>query len=79
MADSTVFLTIAQSLAVFDIAMAGEGSATAAFLPGVISHPVPYRLDITPRSLGHVELVESVEKEFQWEKEGGEDIDGIVK
>ncbi|BCS21176.1 cytochrome P450 [Aspergillus puulaauensis] len=78
LADATVFLTIAKSLAVFDISVAGDGSADAAFLPGVISHPVPYKLDIIPRSLDHEEVIRAVEREVPWEEGGGGDIDGIV-
>ncbi|KAL4914581.1 cytochrome P450 [Aspergillus aurantiobrunneus] len=78
LADSTVFLSIAQSLAVFDIRKAAEGTARAEFLPGVISHPVPYDLDICPRSRAHAELVRSVEREFPWEDSHAGDIEGII-
>lgn len=68
-----MFLTIAQSLAVFDIS-AGAGGASAKFLPGVISHPEPYELDISPRSLGHSEVIKSVEVEVPSD---GKDIESI--
>ncbi|OJI97944.1 hypothetical protein ASPVEDRAFT_37406 [Aspergillus versicolor CBS 583.65] len=67
LADSTVFLTIAQSLAVFDISP-GEG-ARAEFLPGVISHPEPYGLEITPRSVQHMEVIREVEVDVPWGKD----------
>ncbi|KAL4972955.1 cytochrome P450 [Aspergillus desertorum] len=63
LADSSIFLTIAQSLAVFKISSVGEDAAKAEFLPGVISHPVPYRVDILPRSKEHEELVRKIEVE----------------
>jgi cytochrome P450 len=63
LADSTVFLTIAKSLAVFNIQPDGEDGVLKEFLPGVISHPVPFRLRITPRSMVSEELVRAVERE----------------
>jgi hypothetical protein len=54
---------------VFDISP-GEG-ARAEFLPGVISHPEPYGLDITPRSVQHMEVIREVELEVEvpWGKD----------
>ncbi|KAL4959505.1 cytochrome P450 [Aspergillus stella-maris] len=67
LADSTIFMSIAQALSVFDIRSGvdenGESSVKAEFLPGVISHPVPFTLRITPRSREHEELVRRVEVE----------------
>ncbi|KAL2871204.1 cytochrome P450 [Aspergillus lucknowensis] len=78
LADSTIFLSIAQSLAVFDVRKDGENSARAEFLPGVISHPVPFKLKITPRSKAHEELIRAVEIEHPWEESHAGDIEGIV-
>ncbi|KAL4789294.1 cytochrome P450 [Aspergillus venezuelensis] len=67
LADSTIFMSIAQALAVFDIRPqedeSGKDSVRAEFLPGVISHPVPFKLKITPRSKEHEELVRRIEVE----------------
>ncbi|KAI9934766.1 hypothetical protein ASPWEDRAFT_654684 [Aspergillus wentii DTO 134E9] len=72
LADSNIYLSIAMSLAVFDIAPAikdgKEVGPTVEFRPGAISHPVPFDMDIKPRSQVHEELIRSVEKEFPWEK-----------
>ncbi|KAL5040935.1 hypothetical protein BDW71DRAFT_212621 [Aspergillus fruticulosus] len=78
LADSSIFLTIAQSLAVFEISSAGEDAAKAEFMPGVISHPVPYRLDIRPRSKRHEELVRRIEVESPLGDGGARELDGIV-
>lgn len=43
----------------FDI-LAG-GGASAKFLPGVISHPQPYELDISPRSVERRDVIKEVE------------------
>ncbi|KAL4936814.1 hypothetical protein BDV06DRAFT_233009 [Aspergillus oleicola] len=77
LADSTIFLSIAESLAVFNISPDREGSARAEFLPGVISHPVPFSLTIKPRSEEHEELVRGVEVDFPFEESHMDDIDGI--
>ncbi|KAL4803060.1 cytochrome P450 [Aspergillus unguis] len=68
LADSTIFLTIAQALAVFEIrpAKGREGNVKAEFLPGVISHPVPFGVDVKCRSERAEELVRGVEVSFPW-------------
>ncbi|KAJ0421285.1 cytochrome P450 [Aspergillus carlsbadensis] len=66
LADSTVFMTVAKSLAVFDFRPHGEGSVQKGFLPGVISHPVPFTLRITPRSEVAEGLVRAVGREIPW-------------
>lgn len=72
LADNTVYLSVAQSLAVFRIDKMVENGAEvevkAEFQPGVISHPVPWKFQIKPRSLAHKDLILSVEKEHPWEK-----------
>ncbi|CBF85201.1 protein CYP620E1 [Aspergillus nidulans FGSC A4] len=78
LADSSIFLTIAQSLAVFEISSAGEDAAKAEFLPGVISHPVPYRLDIRPRSKGHEDLVKRIAAESPFGEGGAKELEEIV-
>ncbi|KAK1144432.1 hypothetical protein N8T08_005585 [Aspergillus melleus] len=53
LADSMIFLNIAQSLA---------------FKPGVVSHPHPFMATITPRSEKHEQLVRDIEKVFPWQR-----------
>lgn len=77
LADATVFLSIAQSLAVFNFRKDSD-TLEAGFLPGVISHPVPYTLNITPRSPAHEDLIRRVEVEHPWEESHAKDIEGIV-
>lgn len=70
LADNTLYLSVAQSLAVFNVAKEVENGVEvdveANFQPGVISHPVPWRYKVTPRSKEHEELILSVEKEHPW-------------
>lgn len=53
-ADNALFITIAQSLAVFNTAKPVEDGKTVepvvAFEPGVVSHPLPYRASVMPSS-----------------------------
>jgi cytochrome P450 len=69
-ADNALFIMIAQSLAVFDVKKAEENGRTIepviAFEPGVLSHPVPYRASICPRSKEHEDLIRRAEEEYPW-------------
>ncbi|RAL00798.1 cytochrome P450 [Aspergillus ibericus CBS 121593] len=81
LADVNVFLTIAQSLAVFDISKPVENGkvkeVSAEFLPGVISHPAPFNVSIRPRSTAHLELIRSLEQKYPWEKSHAEDLGSV--
>lgn len=72
LADANIFLSVAQSLAVFHISKPvrnGEKQdVPLKFLPGVISHPAPFELSITPRSEKHRDLIRSLEQRYPWEK-----------
>jgi hypothetical protein len=71
-ADNAVFMTIAQTLAVFKIEKLVENGRTVEaelkFEPGVVSHPVPYRTSIKPRSEKHKQLIRAAEKDYPWEE-----------
>lgn len=71
LADASMFLAIAKSLAVFNVDMDvcdGEAAKTSAdFLPGIISHPADFKLSITPRSTSAKTVIRSVEDENPWE------------
>ncbi|KAG8420630.1 hypothetical protein J3459_010888 [Metarhizium acridum] len=67
--DATLFLTIAQFLAVFDISKAldDEGKEiepVVASRLGLIDHPAPFPYKITPRSAKHASLIRSNEMGF---------------
>ena len=72
LADTSVYLTIAQSLAVFDISKAVENGKEVEpiveFTPGTISHPAPFRTSIKPRSPEHEALIRSVLVDHPWEE-----------
>lgn len=72
LASSTLYLSISQSLAVFNVSKAVENGhevdVQPEFQAGVISHPLPWKYNITPRSAEHEALVLSVEADHPWEQ-----------
>ncbi|SCN87775.1 related to O-methylsterigmatocystin oxidoreductase [Fusarium fujikuroi] len=69
MADKTLFLNMAQTLAVFDITVKpGAETPRAEFTSGVVSHPMPFETTIKPRSSEHRELIESIERIHPWQQ-----------
>ena len=72
LADVSVWLTIARSLAVFDIGKGFEDGKEiepdVRFTPGIISHPLPFKASIKPRSAQHGELIRRVELDHPWEE-----------
>ncbi|GLI79445.1 hypothetical protein PoHVEF18_007780 [Penicillium ochrochloron] len=82
LADVTVYLSIARSLAVFNVAKACENGkeveVKAKFQAGVISHPVPWKFKVTPRSPAHEALILSVEKEHPWEESDAPDLENLL-
>ena len=72
-ADNALFLTIAQSLAVFKIEKPVDANGKVIepelkFEPGVVSHPIPYKTSIKPRSKKHEEIIRKAEQEYPWEE-----------
>lgn len=76
-ADNALFLTIAQTLAVFDIRPT-ETIPEVRFEPGIISHPMPYECRITPRSEKHRELIERWGERYPWGKSDAEELEGMM-
>ncbi|KAI4616762.1 hypothetical protein J4E83_006342 [Alternaria metachromatica] len=81
-ADNALFITIAQTLAVFDITKFVDGDGRVVepevkFEPGAISHPVPYRCSIKPRSEAHERLIKASEKLFPWEESDAKELENI--
>lgn len=69
-ADNALFITIAQSLAVFDISKAQRDGRPVEpvleFETGIVSHPLPYEANIEPRSEMHRNLILKAEEEYPW-------------
>ncbi|KAF2111242.1 cytochrome P450 [Lophiotrema nucula] len=80
-ADNALFITIAQSLAVFDVkAPEVDGKVTmpaVKFEPGAISHPFPYQTEIKPRSEKHAELIRRAEADLPVEESDAKELEKI--
>jgi cytochrome P450 len=80
-ADNALFITIAQSLAVFEVKNQVENGKVIEteieFEPGMISHPIPYRTSIKPRSKMHEALIRKSEVEFPWEESDAKGLEGM--
>ncbi|OJI85071.1 hypothetical protein ASPTUDRAFT_54746 [Aspergillus tubingensis CBS 134.48] len=72
LADSNVYLSIAQSLAVYSfskpIKNGKEVDVEPKFLNGVISHVAPFEVGIKPRSKQHEALLKELEIKYPWEE-----------
>ncbi|KAI1420434.1 putative cytochrome P450 oxidoreductase OrdA-like protein [Xylaria sp. FL1777] len=81
LADTTLFLMVAQSLAVFNVSRSSEIGAGAACKPefqaGVVSHPLPFKNAIKPRSPHHETLIKSLEDIYPWQQSDGETLEHI--
>ncbi|CAE7022126.1 hypothetical protein P3342_004979 [Pyrenophora teres f. teres] len=80
-ADNALYTTIAQSLAVFNVEKPVENGKTVepkvAFEPGLVSHPVPYRVSIKPRSRECEMLVRQAEEMFPWGESDAPELEGL--
>ncbi|PYH76350.1 cytochrome P450 oxidoreductase OrdA-like protein [Aspergillus uvarum CBS 121591] len=78
LADTNVYLTIAQALTVFRIQGPENADWTPEFRPGVISHPVvPAGLRVEARSEAHAALVREVERVFPFERSHSGELVGL--
>jgi hypothetical protein len=82
LADNAVYLNVVQSLAAFSISKAVENGREVVpevnFLPGVVSHPAPYKTSIKPRSLKHEALIRSIEKSYPWQESDAKKLETIA-
>lgn len=74
LADSSVFMSVAMSLAAFTINKARDAvgnvvEPSVRFTPGIISHPAEFKCDIKVRSKRAEQLVRAVEEEYPWDLE----------
>ncbi|KAI1421045.1 cytochrome P450 oxidoreductase OrdA-like protein [Xylaria sp. FL1777] len=80
LAESTVWLTIARSLAVFEIGKGlddnnSEIEPSVSFSPGIISHPGSFQATIKPRSPRHEALIRDVEILHPWEESSAGELE----
>jgi hypothetical protein len=82
LAESSVWLTVAKSLAALDISKGTDEDGKEIepivdFLPGIISHPAPFKATIKARSPQHEDLIRAVESEHPWEESSARALDSI--
>ncbi|GLI79146.1 hypothetical protein PoHVEF18_007474 [Penicillium ochrochloron] len=81
LADNTVYLSVAQSLTVFDVSNATQDgiaiTKSPKFEPGVISHPTPFQCSIAVRGPSEEALILSVEQEHPWEPSDASDLEKV--
>ena len=81
LADSSVWLTVAKSLAAFDIGKGVKNGKViepdVQFTPGIISHPHPFETTIKARSSKHEELIRAVERDHPWEESSAKALQDI--
>ncbi|KAF7591621.1 hypothetical protein BBP40_001260 [Aspergillus hancockii] len=81
LADSAIFINIAQCLTVFNISKKIRNGKVieprVEFQPALISHPLPYEVTIKPRSPAHEDLIRSVKTDYPWERSHAADLKNI--
>lgn len=78
-AESSLFLTVAQLLATFNIskdidAEGNEIEPVVGGTPGTVSRPKAFAYRLAPRSATHQELIRNIETEYPWEPSGAEHL-----
>ncbi|CAA9964040.1 CypX Cytochrome P450 [Pyrenophora teres f. maculata] len=81
-ADNALFVTIAQTLAVFNVKKFVDENGHVVepevrFEAGTVSHPVPYRCSIKPRSAAHEELIRAAEQIYPLEESHARELGDI--
>jgi hypothetical protein len=80
-ADNALFITISQTLAVYNIDKPVENGKViepeVKFEAGTISHPCPFKADIKSRSEKHRQLIENLVNEYPWEESHAKDLESI--
>ncbi|OGM40602.1 cytochrome P450 monooxygenase [Aspergillus bombycis] len=81
LADANLYISIAQSVAAFAITKptqnGKEVNLRAEYQASAISHPMPYKVTITPRSPRYEALIRAVETQHPWEKSHAEELTEI--
>ena len=83
LADANLYISIAQSVAAFTITKpiqdGKEVDLRAEYQAGAISHPMSYKVTITPRSPRYEELIRAVETEHPWETSHAEELKDLSR
>ncbi|KAF2197060.1 cytochrome P450 [Delitschia confertaspora ATCC 74209] len=84
LADASLFLTISQSLAVFDIKKPLDEAGNKIelvheFSSGIISHPAPFEIRLAPRTKKHEALIERLVEKHPWPKGDAQLIERMIE
>lgn len=82
LADTNIYLNIAQTLATFNITKAvnergEEIDVDVKPKPGMLSHVTDFQFQISPRSQKHVDLIRRFEAEHPWEESDAHLLEGV--
>lgn len=81
LADNALYLNVVKTLAAFDISKLIENgkeiTPEARFEPGVVSHAVPFRNAIKPRSAHHEKLVRAIEDTYPWQESDSKILESV--
>ncbi|WQF86947.1 Putative cytochrome P450 [Colletotrichum destructivum] len=79
LADNSIFLNVAQTLAVYSLTKPVRDGRVVEprikFTAGVVSHPGPFEISIKPRSPHHEGLIRAIEKTFPWEQSDAQTLE----
>ena len=83
LAQSSIFLTISKSLAVFDITKPLDANGhivepNVQYIPGLVSHPAPFEATIKARSARHIEMILEVEKTHPYRGSSAKELEAIT-
>lgn len=81
-AEASLYLHIAQSLAVFHFCKAVDKSGKeievdVKIKPGILAYPTEFQLQVKPRSDKHVQLIRELERQHPWESTDAELLNSI--
>ncbi|GJD03177.1 cytochrome P450 [Colletotrichum higginsianum] len=79
LADNSIFLNVAQTLAVYSLTKPVRDGRVVEprikFTSGVVSHPEPFEISIKPRSARHEGLIRAIEETFPWEQSDAQTLE----
>lgn len=79
LADQSIYLTIAQMLAVFTFSKPDGVEVAPEFQGGIISHPKAFQAKIEVRDAQREKLIRDLEVKYPWEKSDAKDIEGLIQ
>ncbi|KAH8901213.1 cytochrome P450 [Thozetella sp. PMI_491] len=84
LANSTMFITIAQILAAFTIDKAADArddprEPEVQATPGIVSRPLPFQYTILPRNEAYINIIKQVETEHPWEEGDAELLEKLTQ